>query len=344
MGQYWRIANITKKEQMNLGKSLEFNYFNNSSVLTLMKLLSSHWKNDEIVVVGDYTKRELNGENLYEAVSKFKCLEKRYSDEELIETARKYRYIVNHAKGRYVDLKQNLCPSDRKDKIYQWEFIPSNILFSDVIHPLPLLLSGDENGLGGGDYIDPCPISYNDDTNSLVRVTTNDRLVGAWQDDSASLELVEHKREIHKKYLELDAYFLKTNRYSFKTEVNMSFNYEKYEKLISSTTEIAFEWDKLSPLELKAMLIADIMELIPMHFIFNNEKFIALYDKQLEKIRLELGEDELPHKDYYVKELEDIVFLIPETFYDDYNINSQKAQDKSIFFYEHCLFDEVFKD
>lgn len=208
MGQYWRIANITKKEQMNLGKFLEFDYFGNFSVLTFMKLLSSCWKNDEIVVVGDYTERKLNGENLYEVVSRFKNLEERYSKEELFKTARKYRYIVNHAKGRYVDLKQNLCPSDRSNKIYQWENIPDDILFSYVIHPLPLLLSGAENGFGGGDYVCTYPVLYNDGTNLSVRVTTNDRLVGAWQDDSASLELVEHAKEINKKYLELEAYFV----------------------------------------------------------------------------------------------------------------------------------------
>lgn len=124
----------------------------------------------------------------------------------------------------------------------------------------------------------------------------------------------------------------------------MSFDYEIYEELVSSLTDIAFEWEKLPPLELKAMLIADIMELTPMHFLFNKEKFIALYDSQLGKIRLELDENNFPHKDYYVKDLEDIVFLIPEAFYDDYNIDSQKAQDKSILTYEQCLFDEVFED
>lgn len=114
-----------------------------------------------------------------------------------------------------------------------------------------------------------------------------------------------------------------------------------YEKVINSVEDYAFEWDKLGPLEKKAIQICDLMEFNPVQFVFNNQKLITLDDMQLGKLRLEWDWDnDIPHPDYYVEKLEDVVDLL-DAFYEDYNLDLEKAQDKSVLTFKECVLEEV---
>lgn len=152
MGQYWKIANLSKKEQIDepFYKLMEWSYFGNDKVATLCELLATRWKGDEVVVVGDYTERSFEGQNLYSATEKFREL--------ALIKKNPYKYIYNHAKREFIDLSK--CHKDRH-------------VFT--IHPLPLLLAGAENGDSSGDY-------EGDECN-------NKEFVGRWLDDVKHLQL-----------------------------------------------------------------------------------------------------------------------------------------------------------
>lgn len=152
MGQAWKIINIDKKEQIDSlpYKLMEWSYFGTANTSILINLLiRGKWRGDEIAVVGDYTERKLGGESLYDASESWVNLfddKRRFTE--------RYRYIYNHAKREFVDC--NKC----------------RVNYGYIIHPLPLLLAGRENGDGGGDYRG-ANIDY----------------VGRWIDDSQSLEI-----------------------------------------------------------------------------------------------------------------------------------------------------------
>lgn len=121
----------------------------------------------------------------------------------------------------------------------------------------------------------------------------------------------------------------------------MQGNLTNYDRVINSIRDYEFEWKKLNPLELKAMQICNTMEFKPMQFVLNDKKFITLEDTQLGKLRLEWDdENDIPQAGYCVAKLEDVVDLL-DAFYNDYNIDIEKAQDKSVQTYEECLFEEV---
>lgn len=135
MGQKWIVANLDKKEMLDphdFDESrllMKWSYINNITVNKLMSLMATSWKGDEITVVGSYTTREYNGENLYEYCSSFKHLTSMiYSP---------YRYVINHHEYHYFDIK----------RIKNYRYVSN-------INPIPLLLAGPENAEGGdGDYI-----------------------------------------------------------------------------------------------------------------------------------------------------------------------------------------------
>ncbi|NDJ27946.1 hypothetical protein GW575_08335 [Campylobacter sp. MIT 19-121] len=78
-----------------------------------------------------------------------------------------------------------------------------------------------------------------------------------------------------------------------------------------------------------------------MQFVFNNQKLITLNDMQLGKLRLEWDLDnDIPHPDYYVEKLEDVVDLL-NAFYEDYSLDLEKAQDRSVLTFEECILEEV---
>lgn len=155
MGQLWKIANLSKREKLefkSFAKLMEWSYFGNERVEMFCELLATHWKGDEVVVVGDYTERTFENRNLYLAIRFFKTIGiKRNSNNP-------YKYIYNHAKREFIDLSK--CRKIRHGL---------------KIHPLPLLLAGAENGNGNGDY-------RGDEYN-------NQEFVGRWLDDVKHLEL-----------------------------------------------------------------------------------------------------------------------------------------------------------
>lgn len=160
MGQYWLIGNLTKKEKIepiHFRKLMEWCYIGNAMTNKLINLLQSKWKGDEIVVVGGYTERKIDGISLYTLCDKFK---ETYGSIEMPD----YRYIYNHKQKKFIDMLNSINKS--KDE---------NL----IIHPLPLLLAGSENGMGNGDY----------DIDNF----TNTELVGSWIDDSRFIEITSER-------------------------------------------------------------------------------------------------------------------------------------------------------
>lgn len=160
MGQYWLIGNITKKEKiepMSFRKLMEWCYVGNTMTNKLINLLQSKWKDDEIVIVGDYTKRKIDGVNLYTLCEEFKQIDGFIRNPD-------YRYIYNHKQKKFIDMFNAIKKSNDENLI---------------IHPLPLLLAGNENGMGVGDYSE----DYFKNTN----------LVGSWVDDSSFIEITSER-------------------------------------------------------------------------------------------------------------------------------------------------------
>ena len=175
MGQYYLVANFTKKQYfrpLDGSKLLEFSYQGARTVNAITNLLSGefdgefNWVGDDVLVIGDYTDENYpenvsaseatesfekhlsdyqirlgtNYTSLYEYVSRnFQMIN---LPESLMEEPEK-RYLINRKRREYVDL--NYLP-------LQYYEYPDG-LDIEYIAPLPLLLAVG-NGLGGGDYQD----------------------------------------------------------------------------------------------------------------------------------------------------------------------------------------------
>lgn len=173
MGQYYTAINLTKRQYAepwtfdNGAKLMEHSWVGNTFVESVMILLSTAWKNDEIVWAGDYADHEENIEsNLYSIAGdndwedykerNYENLSTLTEDEMIqliedkslwvkitkndIDSAIKLgdlRYIVNHTENMYVDIKKT----------------PPTLVWGEnwQIHPLSLLTC-EGNGRGGGDY------------------------------------------------------------------------------------------------------------------------------------------------------------------------------------------------
>ena len=163
MGQYYLIANFTKKEYFQRSdngiKLLEFSFVGNKSVNGLMDLIKGEWKGSEVAVVGDYTDRGYpeNTERSIPVMAYEKYAERagvlgddvslhRYVKEnfkKIVPPTKlpSERYLVNTELREYVDL-HNLPPM-----YYEYE----GKKYAEYFAPLPLLLAIG-NGMGGGDY------------------------------------------------------------------------------------------------------------------------------------------------------------------------------------------------
>ena len=112
-------------------KLMEHAYLNSVFVNTFESLLSPEgaYYKSRVVWAGDYANKE-NGQekNLYEL-----CDETKFIRPD-VESATKYRFVVNHTKKQYID----------KSRL-------------NSLHPLPLLVV-EGNGRGGGDVYDAPPI------------------------------------------------------------------------------------------------------------------------------------------------------------------------------------------
>lgn len=205
MGQRHKIMNIDKKEQIEtpvFGKLIEWCYQNNSLMLHFEHLLKTEWKDDRIIVVGDYIP------DIYET-SKYKDFLKQVRDEnskynikniyaypyKIIKETSFYsnrlpsRYIYNTFKKEYFDLKKQPIQS-------LWYIKPINLITGDKFHPLGLLLAcGNYGELG--DY-----------------TGQNEEYVGSWSESSNSILLSDEL--IKNDCIESNILF---NRYS-KKEIN----------------------------------------------------------------------------------------------------------------------------
>ncbi len=166
MGQYYSIVNLSKRERLVWDggvKLMEFSWIGNYATNTLAKLLKDEWKEDSVIVVGDYAynsdeymdilnqigkkekirKKRQEGDdkayyNFYDRdLYKFKIVkaEKNPEGEDL--------YLINYDKNLYVDRK-NLPVTD----FYLSEH-GEEIFYR--IDPISLLLAVG-NGLGMGDF------------------------------------------------------------------------------------------------------------------------------------------------------------------------------------------------
>ncbi|WP_258864134.1 MULTISPECIES: HD domain-containing protein [unclassified Helicobacter] len=96
------------------------------------------------------------------------------------------------------------------------------------------------------------------------------------------------------------------------------------------------EIDRLPPLDKKAYLIVEYMELMPYKINRGGKDFIFLYDQQTGYVR-DGGNEDL--KDYSVFAIKDLTQLISYSFFDDYGFDMDKVLDDKILTYEECLLD-----
>lgn len=204
MGQYYEIINITKKEQIENNdcgwKLMEFSYVGNRKTDQLWVALSDEWKNDIVLVCGDYYSSE-DDANCNPCAAEMERLARVEPGHLLnsatesydvcsFDTAKVPNYAVNPIKKQYVDrnhVRLNDWYTEGDEK--------KATTYGYFIDPLALLLAAG-NGQGGGDYH-----------------STNMNLVGSWVKDSSSIYTVYNKSEIPADYTELIPDFIE-DRYS----------------------------------------------------------------------------------------------------------------------------------
>jgi hypothetical protein len=134
MGQYYKPISIDKQESVytwdydNGMKLMEHSYIGNSLMNAVELLLSTTWKNTQIVWAGDYADKEPDGDNLF-----FK-IETTVKPDLKDFPKKGFRYIINTSRLEYID--------KHKIKKDHHEY---------RIHPLSLLTC-EGNGRGGGDF------------------------------------------------------------------------------------------------------------------------------------------------------------------------------------------------
>lgn len=220
MGQYYKIVNFDKKEFLYSwdydcgSKLMEFSYIgddlsSNGFVGALINLLQTSWKNDRVLVVGDYANVDYANEMLPEKADFISSLygefglDKNesfyYCDEELnfkkvtdVKSKKAKRYLVNNKTKEYVDLKH--LP-------IEWSYEDEKDVYYTSIFPLMLLIAFG-NGLGGGDYMgEECSD------------------IGSWCDSSDGIEFVD---TIPKDFEELRSYFTENDKCEFLEDLKAS--------------------------------------------------------------------------------------------------------------------------
>ncbi len=172
MGQYYKVVFLADNMDIiriwltpsayNSGiKLMEHSYINNKFMNAIEFIISKHgiFYKSRIIWAGDYAD-SYNGEvnkdgeelNLYHLSEQ--QVNKNITYDVSIDNMDKYRFIVNHTKKLYVDKQK--CEENS---------------YGLCIHPLPLLVSDNCNGRGGGDYFG-----------------NNETLCGTWHNDVISVE------------------------------------------------------------------------------------------------------------------------------------------------------------
>lgn len=203
MGQYYEVINITKKEQIennNCGwKLMEFSYVGNRRTDQLWVALSDEWKNDTVLVCGDYySSDDANCNPCAAEMERLAGVEPGclcdYADENYKEcdfdTSKVPNYAINPNTKQYVNRNHAQlegCYTEGSEK--------KAVTYGYFIDPLSLLLTAG-NGQGGGDY-----------------EGNNIDLVGSWVKDSQAVYTVYQKSEIPADYTELIPDFIE-DRYS----------------------------------------------------------------------------------------------------------------------------------
>lgn len=220
MGQYYKIINLDKKEYLsswnyNCGaKLMEFSYIGNDLTSNdfagaLISLIESSWKNDRIIVVGDYFNMEFVREETPKMVDFFSslynelgldeespfyncCERKDFKELKNIKSKKAKRYLVNNKTMQYVDLK-NLP--------VEWTYEKDDLTSGYTsIFPLTLLIAVG-NGLGLGDY-----------------GTINKNLVGYWCNSS---EFIEFSSKIPKGFEKFSPNFTEKEFCEFAKDVHI---------------------------------------------------------------------------------------------------------------------------
>lgn len=204
MGQYYEIINITKKERIKeenyCWKLMEFSYVGNVKVDQLWVALSDEWKNNTVLVCGDYFSSEddANCNPCAAEMERLAGVEQgnlcdfagESYNECKFDTAKVPNYAVNPNTKQYVNRNHA--------QLEDW-YTEGNekkaVTYGYFVDPLSLLLAAG-NGQGGGDYYG-----------------TNMDLVGSWVKDSQSVYTVYQKSEIPADYTELIPDFIE-DRYS----------------------------------------------------------------------------------------------------------------------------------
>ena len=156
MGQYYKVIILADNMEIirvwinpssyNSGiKLMEHSYLNTNFMNAMEYLISpgGMFYKSRIIWAGDYADAEeghINEDG--EDLNLYRISEEQYGmnitpylNEKFTENMDRYRFIVNHTKKLYVDKQK--CKKD---------------YFENMIHPLPLLVSDNCNGRGGGDY------------------------------------------------------------------------------------------------------------------------------------------------------------------------------------------------
>lgn len=189
MGQYHKFMNFDKKEVIeppSFRKLTEWNYQLNDYLLQVEKLLKTTWKGDNVLVVGDYVEDFYNDER-FKKTLKLICKNNLYNEKNIYDypykkiSVKRYsslptRYIYNHKKHIYIDLKKQPIQYIQYDE-------KENCIYASKFHPLGFLLSC-SNGAGGGDYY-----------------SINCKNVGDWVNSSTGIELSDNLLDL--KYNEL---------------------------------------------------------------------------------------------------------------------------------------------
>lgn len=146
MGQYYKIVNLTKKEYFNTlgGKKLtDWCFCGDRTIAFLYHLLQTSWKEDVVVVAGDYFHKEKNQGHydgqLYAVDQDELFKEISYKDYEF-NTISSFRIVqkgmfINYTKREFIDLT---------------ELPKSRIL--DIPSPIALMIALGNDEQEGGDY------------------------------------------------------------------------------------------------------------------------------------------------------------------------------------------------
>lgn len=173
MGQYFKIINVDKKQQIKPGdfdnslKLMEFSYERNTYIMALYKLLENRWKGNRVYVTGDYDD-EINDYHKNTCYyDTYKSLEKEFEIESLYKLADEWRRLRKKSVGKIdtKDLYKRIYNTETKQFIdltklpVEWFYegyidIKENKCYEpDIvsISPLPLLITFG-NGAGGSYY------------------------------------------------------------------------------------------------------------------------------------------------------------------------------------------------